>query len=600
MTIPIINFAKYIEQKINDTDEKIFSAHFALYIQHDGQENTYPIDFDDVWKWCEFTQKRNAKRVLEKNFIKDKDYIINNKTLLLQDNDNKTSLLPKDEQYNETRGGQNKELIMLNIDTFKEFCMKASTPKSKIIRSYYIKLEKIFMTFTKEQLEYSKNQNKALEIAKNKTFKDAYTKQYVVYTMKLQSFENGSYIMKIGKTDDIKDRTTAISALYGCNPIVIMDVFVCSNNYALEQYLHKHPDIECCKYTELINNKVSSTEAYLIQNNNKYNRIKRIIEEKIPFYDYKNIEELKEKNKLYELQVKEKELEFNEKLYNENPELLKNLINSKNIKYEFYSKLMDNPDLFIKFFDSKKQEATNNTPTLTPQTTKTTDNIVRNNVVKDCGPLVQVYDGKDLTKILYVFNGITDAVRKMTDANDIKATISYTGIKNAAKKNEIYKGYRWNLISRNELDPKKVFKLEESHIPRTKLERLVAMLNEDKTIVEKVFLQQKEAGEYIQKCASVISIAINHKTMVDSKYFILWDMVEKQLQDKYLEQNKLPVLGHKLSGKQIQQIDPKTNKIIKTFFSITDLCKSFKISSKTAKKYAENNEIFKGFLWRFI
>jgi hypothetical protein len=117
MTIPIINFAKYIEQKINDTDEKIFSAHFALYIQHDGQENTYPIDFDDVWKWCEYDKKSNAKRVLEKNFTKDKDYIINNKTLLLQDNDNKT-LLTKEQRDNDTHGGQNKELIMLNIDTF--------------------------------------------------------------------------------------------------------------------------------------------------------------------------------------------------------------------------------------------------------------------------------------------------------------------------------------------------------------------------------------------------------------------------------------------------------------------------------------------------
>ena len=106
MTIPIINFAKYIEQKINDTDEKIFSAHFALYIQHDGQENTYPIDFDDVWKWCEYDKKFNAKRVLEKNFIKDKDYIIKTTTTLLlpkdeQYNDNKTLLLPKKEIKNE-------------------------------------------------------------------------------------------------------------------------------------------------------------------------------------------------------------------------------------------------------------------------------------------------------------------------------------------------------------------------------------------------------------------------------------------------------------------------------------------------------------------
>jgi hypothetical protein len=34
------------------------------------------------------------------------------------------------DQTEETRGGHHKEIIMLNIETFKKFCMKAGTKKS--------------------------------------------------------------------------------------------------------------------------------------------------------------------------------------------------------------------------------------------------------------------------------------------------------------------------------------------------------------------------------------------------------------------------------------------------------------------------------------
>lgn len=67
-------------------------------------KNDFVIDLDDVWKWLSFGLKVNAKRVLEKNFIINKDY----------------KLLPCQlaKQQNNTKGGHNKEVFMLTIRTF--------------------------------------------------------------------------------------------------------------------------------------------------------------------------------------------------------------------------------------------------------------------------------------------------------------------------------------------------------------------------------------------------------------------------------------------------------------------------------------------------
>jgi hypothetical protein len=59
--------------------------------------------------------------------VKDADYI--------------TSLTPQVKQPDHIKGGHNKEIIMLNIATFKKFCLKAGTKKADEIHDYYIKLE---------------------------------------------------------------------------------------------------------------------------------------------------------------------------------------------------------------------------------------------------------------------------------------------------------------------------------------------------------------------------------------------------------------------------------------------------------------------------
>ena len=56
------------------------------------------------------------------------------------------------------RGGNNKETILLTINTFKKFCLKANTKKSDEIHNYYIKLEEVLHDTMNEETVELRNQ----------------------------------------------------------------------------------------------------------------------------------------------------------------------------------------------------------------------------------------------------------------------------------------------------------------------------------------------------------------------------------------------------------------------------------------------------------
>ena len=62
--------------------------------------NDFVIDLDDVWKWIDFSTKQKSKMLLEAQFVKDTDYII--------------LLNPQVKQSDHTRGGHNKEIMLIN------------------------------------------------------------------------------------------------------------------------------------------------------------------------------------------------------------------------------------------------------------------------------------------------------------------------------------------------------------------------------------------------------------------------------------------------------------------------------------------------------
>ena len=126
-------FLMKIKENFNDNQQQLFVASFYCFLNYD-KKNDFVIDFDNVWKWLGFTIKDNSKRLLEKFFTIDIDY--------------KIVFLHSEENLN---GGRPKENIMLNVNTFKKFCLKADTKKADEVHDYYIKLEELLQETVNEE-----------------------------------------------------------------------------------------------------------------------------------------------------------------------------------------------------------------------------------------------------------------------------------------------------------------------------------------------------------------------------------------------------------------------------------------------------------------
>ena len=147
-----------IKEEFTETQQQLFIASFYCYFNY-NKNTDFVIDLDNIWEWLGFSKKIKAKTILEKNFIIENDY--------------KILLCDSAQQTKEGRGGHNKEIIMLNIKTFKLFCIKAGTEKSNEIHEYFIKLEEILQDVIQEESDELK-----LQIQKQKE--------------KVQELENGN------------------------------------------------------------------------------------------------------------------------------------------------------------------------------------------------------------------------------------------------------------------------------------------------------------------------------------------------------------------------------------------------------------------------
>ena len=177
-----------IKDTFNDTQQQMFVASFYCYLNCD-KKNDFVIDLDNVWKWLGFSQKVRAKELLEKHFKIDIDY---QKTL---------SLAGK--QTIHIKGGQNKETFMLNIDTFKKFCLKAGTKKADEVHEYYIQLEEVLHQIIQEESNELKLQ---LESYKTQIITNEKDKLTIREKTILQQFPNNTQCVYYGIIDNLSDK----------------------------------------------------------------------------------------------------------------------------------------------------------------------------------------------------------------------------------------------------------------------------------------------------------------------------------------------------------------------------------------------------------
>ena len=231
-----------IKAKFTETEQQLFVASFYGFLKYDSNTD-FVIDLDDVWKWLDFSTKQKSKMLLEAQFVKDKDY--------------KISTNPGTKTH--TRGGHNKEIIMLNVATFKRFCLKAGTKKADEIHEYHIKLEETLKEVSHEESTELKTQleqktvlleqknillektEKTAEKIREKTLLEQFGRntQCVYYGSIDNVSDTNEKLIKFGNSNNLVNRVTQHKGTY--SNFRLLNAFKVDNKLQVENEMKEHP-----------------------------------------------------------------------------------------------------------------------------------------------------------------------------------------------------------------------------------------------------------------------------------------------------------------------------------------------------------------------
>lgn len=295
-----------IKEEFTDTQQQLFVSSFYCYLNY-HTTNDFVIDLDNIWNWMGFNQKYAAKRLLEKYFAIDKDYKI---------------LLPRSgEQDNEQHGGHNKQTILLNIKTFKLFCIKSGTQKANDIHDYFIKLEEILHHTIEEECDELKKQ---LETQKNKLNSNQIEKELSIEKILLEQFPINVQCVYYGLIDNTNDKNEKIIKFGNSNNLRkrvethkntfinfrLINAFKVDNKTHIENAIKECEELQKNKRMMKIKN-ANYTELLAINENLSFEKLDNIIKNIIinDGYTRDNYNKILKENKLLK--------ENNDKLKNE-------------------------------------------------------------------------------------------------------------------------------------------------------------------------------------------------------------------------------------------------------------------------------------------
>jgi phage anti-repressor protein len=557
-----------VRQNFNTYEQQLFVSSFYCYLNYDDKQD-FIIDLDNVWKWLGFSQKDAAKRVLEKNFIEDTDY----KLFAPQVGGAKK----------DARGGHNKEVIMLTINTFKRFCLKAGTKKSDEIHEYYIKMEKtlqeVVMEECKELSEQLKNTKKELETIQSTNAKDASIKEAefqkklkhqkiierekilltqfsvsipIVYIIRIKTFENGQYIVKIGESRrGITGRYNEHKGKY--QECVLLDAYAVNRSKDFESYIHNHKPIRNNRVRDLEGHE-NELELFLVGKELTYQMILDTINSQIDNYQESSTHKL-------ELEIEKLKLELEKK---------------DNVSDEKINMLC------AKIDNLEKQ----NREILEKLGATTAPKIVTGfqEPLVTLGPRVQQINPETM-KLVKVYES---ASQLMSENHDIKRPT----LTKAVAGNTIYCGFRWMFVERDQ-DATNMAAVQPTKQTRVQNLGYIAKLNADQTEILNVYLDRKTAATMNGfESSAALDTPVKHGTVVKGCVYKLFS--ECDARAKFIEKHgKEPLLYRNGFGTFDQE-----GQMIREYGCRYDCIRIMKISDKTIAKSMEKNVPYNGAFFR--
>jgi hypothetical protein len=393
------------------------------------------------------------------------------------------------------------------------------------------------------------------------------------------------FIIKIGSTQNVKERLGNISRDYNIIEPLLLDIIPCENHTKLENMIHKNETIQNYKYENIIKrNGNLSRETYLVTND-IYKDIIKIIKDMKKSISIPNIEKCIELEKLkieketvklkqQELDIKKKEIEF--KL--------------KELEYEMYKNEIvikeDNenpPNEEVSETDSENE---------TESTQQNTISYIKERKNSMKVPKVCQYDPSNLQLPINIYDSPLEVERKFD-------YISQCGLKKSSSRNSIYKGYRWLYIKRDENPPPEIPSTIVSKFKSTEV-RFISMIDIKRTKILEVFATQKDAVEARNMKCNSFTRAIQNQSISSGHYWNFFDECPIEWQEEYLKTNKLPEKHIYPTGKTIQKIDPITKNVLETFNSRRDVVRKYQVSYNNLSSLVNADKIYNGFLWKEI
>ena len=432
-----------------------------------------------------------------------------------------------------------------------------------------------------------------LKISRHNALLEASKKSRVIYICELiEKFENKTLI-KIGKTDDIKQRIIGLKTQYQ-KPVILLHVFHCDNNSEFEKYLHNHEEFKKNRFTESLENGETSREIYMLDDYFNINYILGIISKNIKKYEKLNYDEYVEiqNNEIEKLRLnleiekeKNKNLSINlHKTQNINCDPINDSEISDNIKIIKVEETIAESDI------SDIQE--NNTEINISQNENIENEYNENDFIKKRKKkivnYIQQYDVNG--NLIKYYESFIDLIR------DIPGT-SVSGLKHSMNKSSLYHGFRWKIIEKTE-DPTLKFDIGETNEIKVSRREFIAHLNIDKTTILKVYPEQKDFAKEYKLSHSAVCCAIKRESRTQGGYIKYYDDCPIELRELYEQNNKLPEIQKKGMSLTVSKIDKKTNEILKIYDSIADAIKENPMSRSSLQYATKNNTIHNNFKWK--
>ena len=432
-----------------------------------------------------------------------------------------------------------------------------------------------------------------LKISRHNALLEASKKSRVIYICELsEKFENKT-LLKIGKTDDIKQRIIGLKTQYQ-KPVILLHVFHCDNNSEFEKYLHNHEEFKKNHFTESLENGETSREIYMLDDYFNINYILDIVSKNIKKYEKLNYDDYIEiqNNEIEKLRLnleiekeRNKNLSINlNKTQNINCDPINDSEISDNIKIIKIEETIAESDI------SDIQE--NNTEINISQNENIENEYNENDFIKKRKKkivnYIQQYDVN--CNLIKYYESFIDLIR------DIPGT-SVSGLKHSMNKSSLYHGFRWKIIEKTE-DPTLKFDIGETNDIKVSRREFIAHLNIDKTTILKVYSEQKDFAKEYKLSHSAVCCAIKRESRTQGGYIKYYDDCSIELRELYEQNNNLPEIQKKGNSLTVSKIDKKTNEILKIYDSIADAIKENPMSRSSLQYASKNNTIHNNFKWK--